>query len=266
MMRSLATALILGCALFAAPQATKANLLSNATFEQVTSNGTAFPQFSPDNWTVSAVNALGGVAAIGCPAFFGSGCAGKGNNVTILQDSIPQGVLPKPVALSQTVMLDPGAYRFGGEFALFVWQDSLGPNAVINESNVFLSIFTGVAPFPVTLLGRIDLSPQQFTPADFSITTGSGPFFRAKPFELFEDVFTISGSAPVAVTMQLVVDPNLPPNTASNDRIPLSSVTVYADNMILDRTRIEPVPAPGALGVFAVALAGLVAARRRKAA
>jgi hypothetical protein len=163
------------------------------------------------------------------------------------------------------VTLDPGDYRFGGEFALFIWEDSLGPNSVINESNVFLSIFTGVAPSP-TLLGRIDLSPQTFTPADFSITTGTGPFFKVKPFELFEDVFTISGSNPVSVTMQLVVQPKLPPGTSSDDRIRLSSVTVLADNMILGRTLIQPVPAPGALGVFAVALAGLVLVRRRKGA
>lgn len=243
----------------------KANFLINSTFEQVTSNGAQFPQFSPNNWNVSAVNALGGVAAIGCPAFFGSGCADKGNYVTVLQDSIPQGVLPRPVALSQTITLDPGDYRFGGEFALFVWQDAFGTSSVLNESNVFLSIFTGVAPFPVTQLGRIDLSPQEFTPAEFSITTGSGPLFRAKPFAVFEDVFTVAGAVPLAVTMQLVVDPKLPGGTDFDDRIPLSSVTVYADNMFLERTRIEPVPAPGAFAVFAVALAGLIAVRRRKA-
>ncbi|WP_291299046.1 hypothetical protein [Elioraea sp.] len=246
----------------------KANFLINSTFEQVTSTGGQFPQFSPDNWIVSAVNGSGGVVAIACPTFFGSGCAGKGNYVTTLQDAIPQGVLPKPVAFSQTVTLNPGDYRFGGEVALFVWQDALGTSSVLNESNVFLSIFTGVAPFPVTLLGRIDLSPQEFTPADFSITTGSGPIFRAKPFELFEDVFSVSGTDPIVVTMQLVVLPKLPPNTSSDDRFPLSSVTVYADNMFLEATRIEPVPvpAPGALGVFAIALAGLAIARRRKAA
>jgi hypothetical protein len=251
--------------MFGAPPAAKANFLLNRTFEAVTSTGGSSPQFSPDHWTVSAVNASGGVVAIACPAFFGSGCNGKGGRVTVLNDSLPAGNLPRPVALSQTVTLDPGDYRFGGEFALFIWEDSLGPNSVINESNVFLSIFTGVAPSP-TLLGRIDLSPQTFTPADFSITTGTGPFFKVKPFELFEDVFTISGSNPVSVTMQLVVQPKLPPGTSSDDRIRLSSVTVLADNMILGRTLIQPVPAPGALGVFAVALAGLVLVRRRKGA
>jgi hypothetical protein len=157
------------------------------------------------------LNPLGGVAVLACPGFFGSLCSDKGSYVALLSDSIPQGVLPKPVALSQAVTLNPGAYRFGGEFALFIWEDSLGPTSVINESEVFLSIFSGVAPFPITPLGRIDLSPQTFTPADFSITTGSGPFFKATQFKSFEDVFTVPGSTPVTVTLQLVVLPKVPP-------------------------------------------------------
>jgi hypothetical protein len=262
-MRGLTGAFILGCALIAAPQAVKANLLKNPKFELVTPVGT---ELAPNDWTVSALNPLGGVAVEACPGFFGSGCSDKGSYVALLQDEIPQGVLPKPVALSQAVTLNPGAYRFGGEFALFIWEDSLGPTSVINESNVFLSIFSGVAPFPVTPLGRIDLSPQRFTPADFSITIGSGPFFKATQFKSFEDVFTVPGSTPVTVTLQLVVLPKVPPGTASDDRLRLSSVFVFADNMFLDRTRIAPVPAPGALGVFAIAIAGLAAVRRRKAA
>jgi hypothetical protein len=264
-MRGLTGAFILGCALIAAPQAVKANLLKNPKFELVTPVGNP-PDLSPNDWTVSWLNPAGGVAVLACPGFFGSLCSDKGSYVALLSDSIPQGVLPKPVALSQAVTLNPGAYRFGGEFALFIWEDSLGPTSVINESEVFLSIFSGVAPFPITPLGRIDLSPQRFTPADFSITIGSGPFFKATQFKSFEDVFTVPGSTPVTVTLQLVVLPKVPPGTASDDRLRLSSVFVFADNMFLDRTRIAPVPAPGALGVFAIALAGLAAVRRRKAA
>jgi hypothetical protein len=85
--------------MFGAPPAAKANFLLNRTFEAVTSTGGSSPQFSPDHWTVSAVNGSGGVLAIACPAFFGSGCNGKGGRVTVLNDSLPAGNLPRPVAL-----------------------------------------------------------------------------------------------------------------------------------------------------------------------
>jgi hypothetical protein len=60
-----------------------------------------------------------------------------------------------------------------------------------------------------------------------------------------------------------------PPASSSDNAAPIEAteVTVFPDNLFIERTRPpEPVPARGALGVFASPLACLVAARRRTTA
>jgi len=117
-----------------------------------------------------------------------------------------------------------------------------------------------------------------FDPAGFVL-----PGFNervARQFASFESVFEVPGlgTDPVPVTMRLVVLPRrvsaldpvrCPPASSSDNAAPIEAteVTVFADNLFIERTRPpEAVPAPGALGVFAAALACLVAARRRTTA
>jgi hypothetical protein len=233
------------------------------------------------NWAASAWNGLSGAEGGSCPiTVFGlNGCILRGN-VADIQDSLPAGALPRPVALYQTVELQPGAYRFGGDFAMSIVNLSLGDN----ESQAFLRIYQGSIvldgtdprnpPIGATgaLLASIDLSPGQFANTELNLVHGILNNLLARPFETFEGLFEITGTDPVDVTMQLVVLPKRttpitsPPyiNDPGAARIQATSLRVYADNLFIERTRLQPVPAPGALGVFAVALAGLVAVRRRK--
>jgi hypothetical protein len=95
----------------------------------------------------------------------------------------------------------------------------------------------------------------------------------ARQFASFESVFEVPGlgTDPVPVTMQFVVLPRRvspydPARYPVAPHVVATQVTVYADNLFIERTLPpEAVPAPGALGLFAVALAGLAAARRRQA-
>lgn len=177
----------------------------------------------------------------------------------------------------QTVALQEGAYRFGGDVAMAMWGVAVGDN----ESEAFLRIYAGEITFGSggapngasgALLASIDLSPARFATGDFFITLGATGAFRGRQFETFEGFFTLDSDS--LVTMQLVILPKrdspvtAPPysDTGNVGRSEASSLTLWADNLFIEATRIQPVPAPGALGVFAVALAGLALARRRNAA
>lgn len=284
-------AVALGAALLAVPQAAQANFLLNGSLEATVTVGSSaggFPVPAPPNtpdfdkriafqhWAASAYNALGGMEGFACPAAFGAGCSDKGSYVASMQSDVTASGLPRPVAMYQTVDLQAGAYRFGGDVAMAMWAVAVGDN----ESEAFLRIYAGEITFGSggapngasgALLASIDLSPAQFAMGDFSITLGDGAF-RGRQFETFEGLFTLDSDT--LVTMQLVILPKrdsavtAPPysNTGEAGRSQASSLTLWADNFFIEATRIQPVPAPGALGVFAVALAGLALARRRSAA
>jgi hypothetical protein len=96
---------------------------------------------------------------------------------------------------------------------------------------------------------------------------------------VFESVFVLNAPTDVIFRMTVLPDATTLPDDVRDDfssnsdvqgvlKSTLRTLVLYADNVFLERTRLEPqpVPAPSALGVFAVALAGLVAVRRRKAA
>jgi hypothetical protein len=289
--------LALGAALVTAPHAAKANFLLNGNFETTITTVLTFgyptpaPPGAPSfdlrtafpNWAASAWNGLGGASGGSCPtSIFGlPGCVLRGN-VANVQDDVTFSALPRPAALYQTVELQPGAYRFGGDFALAMRDIAVGDN----QSQAFLRIYQGSIVFDGTdprnppigatgaLLASIDLSPAQFANSEFTLVHGILDNLLARPFETFEGLFEVTGTDPADVTMQLVVLPRRttaagPPRYSSDPEsalIQATSLRVYADNLFIEATRIQPVPGPGALGVFAVALAGLVAARRRKAA
>lgn len=288
-------ALALGVALIAAPRAAEANLLLNGSLEAtvtVKRGSSGFPVPAPpgtpdfdevigfQSWAVSAHNRLGGIAGSACPAAFGLGCSGKGNWVATVNSSLPSGALPTPVAMYQTVGLQAGAYRFGGDFAMSIFAVAVGDI----ETEAFLRIYAGGITFDSfgvptiaggSVLAAIDLSPGRFDPNDFFIEgMGLSPVGKSRRFETFDEVFTLASDS--LVTMQVVILPKrtkpvaMPPynDTGSAGLVQATNLTLWADNLFIEPTRLEPqpVPAPGALGLFAVALAGLVAVRRRKMA
>lgn len=284
-MRSISRALAFGAALLLAPAAAQANVLLNGSFENIVIVGSSaggFPVPAPPNtpdynksigfqhWAASAHNGLDGIDGAACPAAFGFGCTGKGNWVATVESALPKWALPTPVALYQTVDLQAGAYRFGGDFAMSIVNVAVGDI----QTEAFLRIYAGGITFDSfgvptiasgSLLASIDLSPGRFNPADFFIQgQGLSSSVRARQFQTFEDVFTLASDS--LVTMQIVILPKrtdpLPPNS---NLVWMTSLTLWADNLFIERTRLEPVPAPGALAVFAVALAGLAAVRRRAA-
>lgn len=221
---------------------------------------------------MSAHNRAGGVEGSACPAGFGLGCIGKGNWVATVNSSLPPGALPMPVAMYQTVDLQAGAYRFGGDFAMSIFTEAVGDI----ETEAFLRIYAGGITFnsgvPTiaggSLLAAIDLSPGRFDPGDFfSGGAGLSPVGSSRQFQTFDGVFTLANDS--LVTMQVVVLPkrtkpvNPPYSTGDSGLIRATNLTLWADNLFIERTRLEAVPAPGALAVFAVALAGLVVVRRR---
>lgn len=284
-------AVAVGASLLAVPQAAEANFLLNGSLEATVTVGSSaggFPVPAPpgtpdfnkriafEDWAASAYNALGGMEGFACPAAFGAGCSDKGSYVASMQSDATASALPRPVAMYQTVALQAGEYRFGGDVAMAMFAAAVGDN----ESEAFLRIYAGEITFGSggapngasgALLASIDLSPAQFDTGDFSITLGGTGALRGRQFETFEEVFTLDSDS--LVTMQLVILPKrvspvtAPPyiDTGEAGRIEASSLTLWADNLFIEATRIQPVPAPGALGVFAVALAGLALARRRKA-
>lgn len=225
------------------------------------------------HWAVSAHNRAGGIEGSTCPPAFGFGCIGKGNWVATVNSSLPPGALPTPVAMYQTVDLQAGAYRFGGDFAMSIFAVAVGDI----ETEALLRIYAGGITFSSgvptgasgSLLASIDLSPGRFDPNDFFITgEGLSPLGQSRQFQTFQEVFLLESDS--LVTMQIVVLPKrtrtvtTPPyDTGSAGLIQATNLTLWADNLFIERTRLEAVPAPGALAVFAVALAGLVAVRRR---
>lgn len=288
---------VLAATLALAPAAAQANVLLNGSFENtviVGSSAGGFPVPAPPNipdydktiafqhWAASAYNRLGGIDGFACPAAFAFGCIGKGNWVATLNSSLPKEALPMPVAMYQTVGLQAGAYRFGGDFAMSMFAAAVGDN----ETEAFLRIHAGGIAFDSvgvptiaggSLLAAIDLSPGRFDPSEFFIEgQGLSPVGKSRQFQTFEDVFLLANDS--LVTMQIVILPKrtkpvtVPPynDTGSAGLILATNLTLWADNLFIERTRLPPeppeaVPAPGALGLFAVALAGLAAARRRSA-
>ena len=290
--RSVSHALAFGATLLLVPAAAQANVLLNSRFETtVTAAGalSGFPVPAPPSipdyektigfapWAVSAHNSLGGVGERACPGAFGFGRTGKGNWVATLNSALPGGVLPTPVAGYQTVDLQAGAYRFGGDFAMSLFAVAVGDN----QTEAFLPIYAGGITFDSigvpsiaggSLPAAIDLSPARFGPSEFFIEGQDlSPVGKARQFQTVEDVFLFA-SDPL-VTMQTVVLPKgtgpvtIPPykDKGSAALIQATSLTLWADTPFIGSTRLQAVPAPGALAVFAVTQAGLAAVRRRAA-
>jgi len=285
--------LVLGALLVGVPKLAVANVLLNGDFETtvaVESGSSGFPvpppAGTPDfrktlgfpGWAASAHNSLAGLGVETCSStFFGPDCAGRGTFAS-LSDVVPAGVLPRPVAIYQTVQLVPNiVYSFGGDFALRFDESALG----LITSEAYLRVYLGDILFSSSgvptgaggpLLGEIDLSPSRFAEDDFTPVSSSIRDFSVREFEKFESFFQLTGATPLDVTMQLVVLASVPPNmftlSQTAERIKASTLNVYADDLFINRTNLplqpEPVPAPGALGLFALGFLCLLAARRRK--
>lgn len=221
--RSVSRALAFGAALLLAPVAAQANVLLDGSFETTVTVAGApcgFPVPAPPNipdhdktigfqpWAASAHNGLGGIDGSACPAAFGFGCTGKGNWVATLESHLPSGVLPTPLALYQTVDLQAGADRFGGDFAMGIAAVVVGDN----ETEAFLPICAGGMTFDSfgvpsiaggSLLVAIDLSPGRFAPDDFLIQgKGLSSVEKARQFQTLEGVFLLASDT--LVTMEIV--------------------------------------------------------------
>lgn len=300
-------AVALGVALVAAPGLAGASLLDNPGFEVRGAPATITGTFTPALWDTSKVASLNGAVTNDCPllaAPLGLACGGaNGNSVLRVIDSPPQSGenAVRPVFVQQTtVQLPAFAYRFGGEFGIRVQATNglISPTAASGlptgqgalnfletyfaqyTSKAYVEIYAG-AVTGANRLARIDVSPSTFSLGDFALGAPNeiNTAFAFTTMKEFEGVFTLNATTEVTFRMTVLPDETaLPTDIRANFstdpdvqtvlKSTLRSLVLYADNVFIERTLLEPqpVPAPGALGVFAVALAGLVAVRRRKAA
>ncbi|MCS6854090.1 MAG: hypothetical protein NZ523_04975, partial [Elioraea sp.] len=101
-----------------------------------------------------------------------------------------------------------------------------------------------------SLLASIDLSPGRFDPNDFLIEgMGLSEVGKSRQFETFQEVFLLESDS--LVTMQIVFLPKrsravTTPPYASGPAglIQATNLTLWADNMFIERTRLDAVPAP----------------------
>ncbi len=299
-------AVALGVALVAAPGLAGASLLDNPGFELRGAPATVTGTFTPALWDTSKVASLNGAVTSECSliaAPLGLACGGaNGNSVLRVIDSPsqPGENAVRPVFVQQTtVQLPAFAYRFGGEFGIRVQATSglISPTAASGlptgqgelnfletyfaqyTSKAYVEIYAG-AVTDANRLARIDVSPGTFSLGDFALgAPNTGNTFAFTTMKAFDGIFVLNAKTDVTFRMTVLPDETALPDAIranfSTDpdvqgvlKSTLRSLVLYADNVFIERTILEPqpVPAPGALGVFAVALAGLVAVRRRKAA
>lgn len=228
------------------PPARASNLLCNPAFERTEALDSAFRR--PSDWQASAFGPHAGAVMAACPAPLSGRRAGRGASVAWLNDSLPACTPRRPTALYQTLRLDRGAYRFGGRFALRIWDASLDPatRRVLNASRVFLRAYRGsiahdaatAAPAGVdgTLLAAIDLSPRRFAFGAFRRPPQGGTMVRFAylGFDTHDDGFALDDAGPCEVTLQLVVQPVAPPGGDDAPLVPLTHVTVLADHLFVE--------------------------------
>ena len=124
--------LAFSAALLLAPAAAQANILRNNSFKTTVAvqGGTSgFPVPAPRGisyyeravgfapWGVSAYKSFRGFDRNDCAPAFGFGCTGKENWVATVEDAWPEGVLPTPVTMCQTIDMQASAKRLAGDFA-----------------------------------------------------------------------------------------------------------------------------------------------------
>lgn len=232
----------------ASPAVRSTNLLCNPAFERTEVLDGAFRR--PSDWQASAFGPHAGAVMAACPAPLTGRRAGRGAGVAWLGDGLPNCAPHRPTALYQTVRLGRGTYRFGGRFALRIWDAALDPatHRVLNASRAFLNAYRGrvardaatgaAAGVDGTLLASIDLSPRRFAFSAFSRPPRGATMVRFAylGFDTHDDDFTLEGAGPCDVTLQLVVQPVAPPAGDAGPLVPLTHVTVLADHLFVEPT------------------------------
>lgn len=230
----------------AAPAVRSTNLLRNPAFERTEALDGAFRR--PSDWQASAFGPHAGAVMAACPAPLTGRRAGRGAGVAWLGDGLPSCAPHRPTALYQTLRLGRGTYRFGGRFALRIWDAALDPatRRVLNSSQVFLNAYRGSvahdagarAPAHVdgTLLASIDLSPRRFAFGAFRRPPRGATMVRFAylGFDTHDDVFALDEPGPCDVTVQLAVQPVAPPAGEGGPLVPLTHVAVLTDHLFVE--------------------------------